>query len=131
MRCFSAASVLAGAALLIFAATAAEAGVRDRTRSAHGPNGRGFVAQRHMDRGPGHAVVSRSLQGTGGRGVEAARSTTWGDERVTRQRQVHTNNGHNATAWSTIHRTDEGVAVDRSVTTGSGETWSRSRTWPR
>jgi hypothetical protein len=131
MRPSSPLAVLIGAALLAFAATAADAGVRDRSRSAHGPNGRGYVASRHVDRGPGHAVVTRHVQTDRGYGFDASRSTTWGDDRVFRQRQIQTNDGRSATGWSTIYRTDDGVTVDRSVTTGSGRTWSRSRSWDR
>jgi hypothetical protein len=131
MRPFPPAAALIGAAILSFAATAADAEVRDRTRSAHGPNGRGYVASRHVDRGPGHAVVSRDVQTDRGHGFDASRSATWGDDRISRQRQVQTNDGRSATGWSTIYRTDEGVTVDRSVTTGSGQTWSRSRSWDR
>jgi len=131
MRLFPPAAVLIGAAVLTLTATAADAGVRDRTRSAHGPSGRGYVASRHVDRGPGHAVVSRDVQTDRGHGLAASRTTTWGDDRISRQRQVQTNDGRSATGWSTIYRTDEGVSVDRSVTTGSGQTWSRSRSWDR
>lgn len=124
-------AVLIGAALLSFAATAADAGVRDRTRSVQGPNGRGYVASRHVDRGPGRALVSRDLQTNSGRGFEASRSTTWGDERISGHRQIQTNDGRSADGWSTIYRTDDGVTVDRSVTTGAGQTWSRSRSYNR
>lgn len=130
MRLLSPAALVA-AATLSFAATAADAGVRDRSRAVHGPNGRGYAASRHVDRGPGHAFVSRDVQTNGGRGYDASRSTTWGDDRISRQRQVQTNDGRSATGWSTIYRTDDGVTVDRSVTTGSGRTWSRSRTYDR
>jgi hypothetical protein len=122
-------AVLLGAAILSFAATAADAGVRDRSRSFQGPNGRGYVANRHVDRGPGHAFVSRDVQANNGRGYDASRSSTWGDGRATRTRQVQTNDGRSATGWSTIYRTDDGVAVDRSVTTGAGQTYTRSRSW--
>lgn len=129
MRPSSPLAVLIGIGFLSFAATAADAGVRDRTRSAHGPNGRGYVASRHVDRGPSHAAVSRSVQTDRGRGFQAARSTTWGDERISRQRQIQTNDGRSALGWSSVYRTDDGVTVDRSLTTGSGQTWSRSRTY--
>jgi hypothetical protein len=131
MRSISSAAVLIAAAALSFAATTADAGVRDRSRSFQGPNGRGYVANRHVDRGPGHAVVARGLQTSEGRGVDASRTTTWGDARISRQRQVQTDDGRSATGWSTIYRTDDGVTVDRQVTTGSGETWSRSRSYDR
>lgn len=129
MRSIPSAAVLIAAATLSFAATAADAGVRDRSRSFQGLNGRGYTASRHVDRGLGHAVVARDVQTNSGRGFETSRSTTWGDERISRQRQVQTNDGRSATGWSTIYRTDDGVTVDRQVTTGSGATWSRSRTY--
>ena len=131
MRSLSSAAVLIAAATLSFAATAADAGVRDRARSFQGPNGRGYATNRHVDRGPGHAVVARDVQTNDGRGVSAARTTTWGDDRISRQRSVQTHDGRSATGWSTIYRTDDGVTVDRQVTTGSGDTWSRSRTYDR
>ena len=122
-------AVLIATATLTFAATAADAGVRDRSRSFQGPNGRGYAASRHVDRGPGHAYVSRGVQTNGGRGFDTSRSATWGDERISRQRQIQTHDGRSAMGWSTIYRTDDGVTVDRQVTTGSGQTWSRSRTY--
>jgi hypothetical protein len=128
MRSFPA-TVLIGAAFLSFAATAADAGVRDRTRSAHGPNGRGYVANRHVDRAPGRAFVGHDVQTDRGYGFDASRTTTWGDGRATRERQIQTNDGRSAAGWSTIYRTDNGVNVDRQVTTGSGQTWSSSRSY--
>lgn len=122
--------LLAGA-VLSFAATAADAGERSR---------------------------SRSVQGRFGHGYTASGSAVWGDGAVIRQGQRTFNNGMSQSGWSTLYRTDDGytrtrsasgsggravtgskdvsfgddsVTVNRSGSTASGESWSRSRTWPR
>jgi len=114
-----------------------------------------FVASAAEAGGRSH---TRSVQGRFGHGYTAARSTTWGDGAVTRQGQRTFNNGASQSGWSTLYRTDDGyartrgasgshgrsitgtkdvsfgddsVTVNRSGSTGSGDTWSRSRTWPR
>lgn len=101
---------------------------------------------------------SRSVQGRFGHGYVASGSVNWGDGAITRQGQRTFNNGKSQSGWRTLYRTDDGYArsfgasgsggrsvtggrdvsfgddsitVDRSLTTGAGETYSRSRTWPR
>lgn len=101
---------------------------------------------------------SRSVQGRFGHGYVASGSVNWGNGAVTRQGQRTFNNGMSQSGWSTLYRTDDGytrsrsasgsggrainatkdvsfddssVTVNRSGSTGSGDSWSRSRTWPR
>lgn len=75
-RTFISLAVLASLAA-VSAGTAADAS-RGRVVGVRGPDGRGAVAHRSIDRDVGSSSVSRGIHGSEGRGAHSQRDRSWG-----------------------------------------------------